>query len=135
MACNGLKMGSLHFFRHPNWCRIIFGKTHFSSIFDPFFVSKQPIFKAFWDFRRAKAGHHKLKTCQTHLFWHSVWSTIVLKISWFFFLHPVDLVDPFWHPPVWATSCNLPQPTRPKNGGLGVGWVVAGGLGAIEIVF
>ena len=38
-----------------------------------------------------------------------------------FFLHPVGLVDPFWHPPLWATSCNLPQPTRPRYGDLGVG--------------
>ena len=37
------------------------------------------------------------------------------------FLHPVDLVDPFWHPPLWATSCSLPQPTGPRYGGLGVG--------------
>ena len=29
MTCNGLKMGSFHFFRHPKWSRIIFGKTHF----------------------------------------------------------------------------------------------------------
>ena len=29
MACNGLKMGSFHLFRHPQWCRIIFGKTHY----------------------------------------------------------------------------------------------------------
>ena len=44
MACNELKMGSFHLFRHPKWSRIIFGKH----IFDPFFlVSKQPIFKAF----------------------------------------------------------------------------------------
>ena len=36
MACNGLKKGSFHLFRHPKWCRIIFGKTHFSPIFHPF---------------------------------------------------------------------------------------------------
>ena len=29
--------------------------------------------------------------------------------------------DPFWHPPLWATSCSLPQPTGPRYGGLGVG--------------
>ena len=34
------------------------------------------------------------------------------------FLHPLDLVDPFWHPPLWATSCSLPQPTGPT-----VSWV------------
>ena len=37
------------------------------------------------------------------------------------FLHLVDLVDPCWHPPLWATSCSLPQPTGPRYGGLGVG--------------
>ena len=32
------------------------------------------------------------------------------------FLHPVDLGDPFWHPPLWATTCSLTQPTRPRYG-------------------
>ena len=31
-----------------------------------------------------------------------------------FFLHPVDWVDAFWHPPLWATSCSLPQPNGPR---------------------
>ena len=44
MACHGLKKGSFHLFVHPKWSRIIFGKTHFWPIFDPFFVPKQPIF-------------------------------------------------------------------------------------------
>ena len=38
MSCNGLKMGSFHLFRHPKWSRIIFGKTDFGPILDPFFV-------------------------------------------------------------------------------------------------
>ena len=50
MACNGLKKGSFHLFRHPKWSSIIFGKAHFGPIFDP----KQPIFKA-------TTGHHELK--------------------------------------------------------------------------
>ena len=29
MACNGLKRGSFHLFRHPKCSRIIFGKPHF----------------------------------------------------------------------------------------------------------
>ena len=29
MACNGLKLGSFHLFRHPKWSGIIFGKKHF----------------------------------------------------------------------------------------------------------
>ena len=29
MACNGLKKGSFHLFRHPKWSRIIVGKTRF----------------------------------------------------------------------------------------------------------
>ena len=84
MACNGPKMGSFHLFRHPKWSWIIFGKMHFGPIFDPFFVPKQPIFKAFWDFRRAKTGHHELKTRQKHLFWHSMWSRIIFERSHFF---------------------------------------------------
>ena len=64
-------------------------------------------------------GHHALKTRQKHLFWHSMWSGIIFEKS--HFLHPVDLVDPFCHPPLWATSCSLPQPTGPRYGGLGIG--------------
>ena len=52
--------------------------------FDPFLVAKQPIFKAFWDFRRAKTGHHELKTRQKHLFWHSMWCKIIFENSHFF---------------------------------------------------
>ena len=89
-------------------------------IFDPLLVAKQRSFKAFWDFRRAKTGHHELKTHQKHLFWHSMWSTIIFEKNQFF-SHPEDLVDPFWHPPLWATSCILPQPTGPRYGGLGIG--------------
>ena len=92
-------------------------------IFDPFFVLKHPIFKAFWDSRRAKTGHHELKTRQKHLFWHSMWSRIIFEKCQFFFLHPVHHVDPFWQPPLWATTCTLPQPTGPRYGGLGVGEV------------
>ena len=61
-------------------------------IFDPFFcpknnpflVPKQPIFKAFWDFTNAKMGHHGLKMCQKHSFWHSMWSKIIFAKSQFF---------------------------------------------------
>ena len=108
MACNGLKKGSFHLFVHPKWSRIIFGRIHFLPIFDPFFVPKRPIFKAFWDFRRAKTGHHELKTRQKHLFWHSMWSRIIFEKSHFF--APGDLLQ-------LAT-----QPTGPRYRGLGVGW-------------
>ena len=85
-------------------------------IFNP----KQPIFKAFCDFRRAKIGHHGLKTHLNHLFWHSKWSTMIFQKR--HFLRPMDLIDQFWHPPPWATSCSLPQPTGPRYGDLGVGY-------------
>ena len=113
LACNGLKKGSFHLFVHPIWSRIIFGTTHFWPIFDSFSVATKLIFKAFWDFRGAKTGHHELKTRQKHLFWHSMWSRIMFekKVT---FLHVVDLVDPFWHPPLWATSCSLLDPFGPR---------------------
>ena len=57
-------------------------------IFDPFLThllsQNQPIFKAFWDFRRAKTVHHELKTHQKHLFWHRMWSRIIFEKSLFF---------------------------------------------------
>ena len=100
----------------PNGLRSFLEKP----ILDPFLVPKQPISKAFWDFRRATRGHHELKTHQKHLFWHSMWCKIIFEKK-VIFLHPVDLVDPFWHPPLWVTSCSLPQPTGPRYRGLGVG--------------
>ena len=105
----------------PKWSRIIFGTTHFGPIFDAFIVPEQPIFKPFWDFRRATTGHREPTTRQKQFFWHFMWSRIIVEKSFFFFLHPVDLVDPFWHPPLWVTSCSLPQPTGPRYGGLSVG--------------
>ena len=33
-------------------------------------------------------GHHELKMCQKHLFWHSMWSKTIFEKS-HFFLHPV----------------------------------------------
>ena len=53
-------------------------------VFDPFFVPKQPIFKAFWAFRRAKTGHHELKPRRKHLFWYSMWFKIIFEKSHFF---------------------------------------------------
>ena len=66
-------------------------------------------------------GHHELTTRHKHLFRHSLWSKIIFEKKSLFFLHLLDLVDPFWHPPLWVTSCSLPQPTGPRYGGVGVG--------------
>ena len=77
MACNGLKKGSFHLFVHPKWSRIIFAKTHFDPIFDPFLVAKQPIFKAFCDFGGAKMACNGLKMDSIHLFVHPKWSWII----------------------------------------------------------
>ena len=57
----------------------LFLKKH---VFDPFlthFLTAKPIFKALWNFRRAKTGHHELKTRQKHFFWHSMWSRIIFE--------------------------------------------------------
>ena len=57
-------------------------------IFNPFLThcwsQKQPTFKAFWDFRRAKTGEDRLKTGQKHLFWHPMWCRIIFEKSHFF---------------------------------------------------
>ena len=45
---------------------------------------------------------------QKHLFWHSMWSSIIFEKS--LFLHPVDLVEPLWPPPLGlpSTACCSP---------------------------
>ena len=64
-------------------------------------------------------GHHELKTRQKHfLAIHVVQDHFWKKI---FLSHPVDCVDPFWHPPLWATARGWPQPIGPRYVGLGVG--------------
>ena len=110
---NGLKTAQFQFFVHSKWSKIIFGKTHFRPIFDLYLVPKQPIFKALWDFWRAKTGNHRLKTGQEHLFWHSMWSTIIFENS--HLLPPMDLVDLFWHPPLWASSTPYCSPAGPRT--------------------
>ena len=85
MTLMGSKWGHFTCLGTPNGLGSFFGKAYFSPIFDPFLVSKQPIFKAFWDFRRAKTGHHELKTRQKQLFWHSMWSGVIFEKSHFFF--------------------------------------------------
>ena len=68
IAQNGLRIGSFHLFVQPKWSKIIFRKTKFSPIFDPFFlVPKQPIFKAFCDFRGAKMAYNMFKMPTFHL--------------------------------------------------------------------
>ena len=111
MASNGPKWVHFTCLGTPNGLGSFLQKP----IFDLFLI-----FKAFGDFRKAKTGHNELKMRQKHLFWHSMWSKIIFENN-LFFLHPVDLVDPFWHPSLWATSCIMPQPTGPRYGRLGVG--------------
>ena len=84
-----LAMGSKwsHFTRlgTPNGLGSVLEKHIFHPFLTHFFVPKQPIFKAFWDFGRAKTGHHEFKTRQKHLCWHSMWSKIIFEKSLFFF--------------------------------------------------
>ena len=120
MACNGLKMGSFHLFRHPKWSRIIFGKTHF---FDPFLTHFLPPNSPFSRHFGILGGPQRAtmsskRTRNTCLGIPCGPGSFLKKVI---FLHPVDLVDPFWHPPLWVTSYSLLQPTGPRYGGLGVG--------------
>ena len=80
MACNGPEKGSFHLFRHPKWCRAFLEKHTFDpflTYFDPFFIAKQPIFKAFCDFGGAKMACTVLKMDSFHSFRHPKWSRII----------------------------------------------------------
>ena len=119
MAGNGLKMGSFHLFRHPKWSTIIFGKTLFDPFLAHFWSQNSPFSRHFGILggpKRATTGSKHTKNtffgipCGPGSFLQKV-----------FCLHPVDLADPFWHPPLWAITCSRLQPTGPRYGGLGVG--------------
>ena len=60
------------------------GSVLVKHIFDPYLTHFLSQTTAFWDFRRAKTGHHELKTRQKHLFWHSMWSRIIFEKNLFF---------------------------------------------------
>ena len=79
MACNGVKIGSFHLFRHPKWSQINLNK-----IFKPFLTHFLSQNKAFWDFRRAKTGHRELKMRQKDVFWQSMWYIITFEEGHFF---------------------------------------------------
>ena len=115
-------------------------------IFDPFFVPQQPIFKALWEFGRAKMGHHELKTRQKYLFWHSVWSKIIFEKGQFFFGTRWTLLTHFgthlFGLPLAACRSPMGLDTGVwalvkaiLRGGNHQKWVVAGGLGALEFAF
>ena len=121
MGCNGLKKGSFHLFVHPKWSRIILEKH----IFDPFLTH-------FWEQNNPFSGHFGIlgepkrattgSKCAKNTCFGIPCGLSRIIFEKRFFLHMVDLVDPFWHPPLWATSCSLPQPTGPRYRSLGVGW-------------
>ena len=81
-------------------------------IFDPFFVAKQPNFKAFWELGGPIQATTSSKRAKNTCVGISCGLGSFLKKV--VFSHPVDPVDPFWHPLVWATTCNLLQPTGPR---------------------
>ena len=113
-------MGSFYLFRHPKRSSIIFLEKY---IFDPFLThfwfQKCPFSRHFGIFRgptRATTGSKCAKNTCFRI--PCGLGSFLKKVS---FLHPVDLVDLFWLPPLRATTCNLLQPTAPRYGGLGVG--------------
>ena len=122
MACNGLKMGSFHLFRH----RTANGLGSFleKHIFDPFlphfWSQNSPFSRHFGALGGVKRATTSSKSAKNTCFGIPCGPRSFLKKV--IFSHPVNLVDPSWHPPLWATSCSLPQPIGPRYGGLGVGW-------------
>ena len=93
-----LKTGSFHFFVHSKWFKIVLDKH----IFGP----KTTIFQGMLAFlggpKWATTSSKRAKnTC------FGIPCGVGSFVKRFFFLHPVDLVDPFWHPPLGASSCSL----------------------------
>ena len=119
MLGKGLKKGSFHFFRHPKRSRIFVGKTHFDPFLTHFLSQNSPFSRHFGTLGGPKqattSSNRSTRTC----FGIPCGPRSFLKQV--IFLHRITLADPFWHPPLWATSCSLPRTTGPKYGGVGVG--------------
>ena len=65
-AQNGLKT-----LEHPEW-----SKSTFGSVFDPFLVPKRPLFKACWDFPRAKTRTHGYKMGKKQFWENPEWCRV-----------------------------------------------------------
>ena len=102
-------------------------------VFDPFVPPKRPIFKAFWDFPRAKTCHIGLERRYKQLFEHPKWSeNMFFKKSHLF--APGTPVDPSLAPTVRGPGNSLAPPRwailRVENHKRGT---VAGGPGALGL--
>ena len=100
MACNGLKKGSFHVFRHPKWSRIISEKHIFDPFWTHFWSQNSPFSRHFGILGGPKRATTSSKRAKNTCFGIPCGPGSLLKKV--IFLHPVDLVDPFWHPPLWA---------------------------------
>ena len=86
-------MGRTIPFEHLKWSTIIFGKACLGAIFDQFWFTQWPIFKAFWDLRGAKMAQNGLKMDSFHLIVHPKWFKVTFGKAGF---SPV--FDPFLVP-------------------------------------
>ena len=120
MACNGLKMGSFHLLGTPNGLGSFLEKHIFDPFLTHFLSQNNPFSRYFGILGGPQQATTSSKRAKNTCFGIPCGPRSFLK-KVIFFLHPVDVVDPFWHPPLWVTSCSLPQPTGPRYGGLGVG--------------
>ena len=81
-------------------------------------VACSPVSRHFGIFRVPKWATTSSKWSKTTCF--SVAHGLGSFLRKVIFLPLLDPVDPFGHPPVWASACSLPQPSGPRHWGLGV---------------
>ena len=121
MACNGLKKAYFTCLCTPNGLGSFLEKHILNPFLTHFLSQNSPFLRHFGILGGPKRATTSSKHAKNTCFGVPCDAGSFFKESPPFFLHPVDLVDPFWHPPLWATFCSLPQPTGPRYGGLGVG--------------
>ena len=99
----------------PNGLGSVFGKKH---VLDPvlihFWSQNSPFSRHFGILGGPKRATVSSKGTKNTCF--GIPCGLGSSLKKVFFLHQVDLVDPVWHPALWATSCSLPQPTGPRYG-------------------
>ena len=121
MACNGSKWAHFTCSGTPNGLGSFLKKYIFDPVWTHFLSQNSPFSRHFGISRRPKRATTSSKRAKnTCLGIPCGPGSFFTKSIFFCTRWTMDLVDPVWNPRFWATSRSLPQPTRPRYGGVGV---------------
>ena len=118
MRHHGLKMGQNHWFGHPKWSKITFGKTHFLPFLTHFWSRNGPFSRHFGIFGAQKPATTGSKRAENTCL--SIPSGLGKNLEKMIFFALGTLVDPPLAPAVRGPGCPPDPPSEHWYGALGV---------------